>query len=466
MFYNIDMNCSRIEYVIRLDFFHVMMIIQYDHTLYAEYNNTYKWVPSEAVSSVFLKSNKELWDISAATPLIMAERFVEQLCEQVDNARRAKDFARIMPHIGMDWNDIRELMKRKIRKLNTTKVRKAACNLMPIDSLLPMDTLTLVLSFNHFDDMKVVSRSFKQCFEQNQENMKRSRQSVIDKYAHHFSPDITYDPLTNNTYVVPPAEEPLMESMRALEDIIIYNDFAKCFNESSMKSGDRVFVQTGHYELRTELEFHNQDIQIIGVGDSVKIEYICDRTNTDMYVPTLCFSGTSKALLENITFEFKQRRNCDARVGAVQLSGHSSLWMNSIKLRGYDSGVSDGSKSTDRCSLNLKSCSFEGHDNFAIFVMCSEWRPDTLNVIGCKFAKHEAGCIKTDVPLRCVGNIFESNLGAIICEPYWGNEKEIKKQLIAGSIIEGNVCKKFIPDQSVEMKYFSLKSWKYSCYDY
>ena len=102
----------------------------------------------------------------------MSEDFAERLCEQVENAHDADDLARVMPHIEIDLNDIRELMKCKIQTLDTAKARRAAFHLKPVDCL-PMDLLAKILSFNHFNNMQCVCRSFRKCFEKNQENMKR-----------------------------------------------------------------------------------------------------------------------------------------------------------------------------------------------------------------------------------------------------------------------------------------------------
>ena len=75
----------------------------------------------------------------------MAEHFVEILCEEVNKANDFNDLCRIMPHIAIDLRDIQEMMKQRIRTLSAAAARKAVFNVMPIDSLLSMDSLQHVV---------------------------------------------------------------------------------------------------------------------------------------------------------------------------------------------------------------------------------------------------------------------------------------------------------------------------------
>merc|ERR1712079_735630 len=107
-------------------------------------------------------------------------------------------------------------------------------------SLLPMDTIQHILSFNHVSNMRDISKSFRMSFDRYQDIIKRSRQKIVDENVHHFAPDVPFDETKNKTFVVRPAGEPLMESVKALgNDVIIHEDFDNCVRNASFTNGDR-----------------------------------------------------------------------------------------------------------------------------------------------------------------------------------------------------------------------------------
>ena len=382
----------------------------------------------------------------------MADHFVGLLCDQVDNAHDANDLARIMPHIGMDLDEVREMMKCKIRALNTATARRAVFHVVSIDELLPMDTLQHLISYNHFTNMQRVSKSFKRCFEQNQEIAKRARQAAIEKYAHHFSPDISYNPLKNKTYVVRPFGEPLMESAAALGDaVILKTNPVYCFFDPERTSGDRIFIQNGRHELHTPWTIENQDVQIIGLGENVEIYCRFGHyTNNDPMALTL--KGKSNVFLKNISFTFE--KNTDCCVNFIDVSGQSTLWMDHCEIRDADDGI----HIREDCCGHFKSCTFLSRD---VGIHIYEQR-DVTSIIGCTFGSHQYGCIYTSFPLRCIGNNFYSNLAAIVCY----DEKD-RQPLIDRSAIEGNVYdtdQGFIVDRAIEVEHFSLRSWECGAY--
>ena len=222
-----------------------------------------------------------------------------------------------------------------------------------------------------------------------------------------------------------------MESLRALGNIVIHTHFANCFNESSMKSGDRVFVQNGRYELTAPLKIENQGIQIIGLGESVEIHCKVEHHGEDNdFVDVLTLTWKASVLVEHISFTFET--NIYYVTNGIKVSGESTLWMNDCELLGYDFGVFV----LDNSNAHFKSSRFSGRVE-AISIACPR---DIINIIGCEFAEHipRSCCIRTTSPIKCIGNIFHSNLCAIDCY------KEIEETLIIAAIMEStverNVC--------------------------
>merc|ERR1711902_357258 len=98
--------------------------------------------------------------------------------------------------------------------------------------------------------MRIVSKSFKACHDNNQQIALRTRQRVVDEHAHYFAPDISFDEAVNKTFVVRPPGDPLVCSVLALGDsVIIHDDLALCLNDTSLESGDRILIQNGRYDM-------------------------------------------------------------------------------------------------------------------------------------------------------------------------------------------------------------------------
>lgn len=350
----------------------------------------------------------------------MAEKFIDMLCDQVERTSNYDALTRIMPHIGIDVTEIQEMMKSKIRTLKTTDARNAVFNIMPMDSLLPIDTIQNILSFNHFSEMRLISKSFKKLFDQNQDNMRRLRQRVVDEYSHHFSPDISQC-ATGKAFVVLPDGEPLMECIKELtigKDIVITNNFKDSF-EASEGTGDTIYVQSGCYELTDGLFIEDEDCQIIGVGEGVEIKFNFGFDQNGSLGDEFGFTirGKSNVLMKNISFTFGESET------GIKVEGDSNLWIQSCEIHDCLNGIYMESSGT----CHVLSCKFLSLD----YGICIGSRgEDFANIIDCSFSGQNY-CILTNSPVRCVGNFFKFNDRMIQFDPSVSN-----RSVVVGNVFE------------------------------
>ena len=147
--------------------------------------------------------------------------------------------AKIIPTmngIGFDIQELQSIIKCKIRAFSDSVARKVAFNAMPIDALLPIDTVQHILSFNHCKNIKTVSKSFKKRFDQNQKAILRSRKRIAEENSLYFAPDITFDDSGGRIHVVRPAGEPLTKSIKELTSM----------HDSPIHSGQMKTISSKH----------------------------------------------------------------------------------------------------------------------------------------------------------------------------------------------------------------------------
>jgi len=172
-------------------------------------------------------------------------------------------------------------------------------------------------------------------------------------------------------------------------------------------------------------------LQIIGVGEKVEIKF--------RNIPAICcamsITGQSKVLIKNLTLEFPMPST--GTVDGIDVVDSSTMWMEGCEIRGGLNGVS----AADKGHIDFKGCSFKGAESaIAVDSDCAEGK--LMNIIGCSFGNHGT-CIDSKIPVRCVGNTFVCNWGAIICSD---RDEQRQKQLMGQSTFKGNVIEKLIVD--------------------
>ena len=240
----------------------------------------------------------------------------------------------------------------------------------------------------------MVSKTFKKCFDRNQDIAKRLRPQFVDEYAHHFAPESIFDESVNKTFVLHPKGTPLVQSIQALgKGVIEHTKFRKCVNDPRLSSGDRILIQDGCYPMKMIWDIH-EDIEVIGLGDCAEIHL----TSNHCLISTRNRRQCRKVLLKNIFIK------CEAHAPLGMLTFDDSvIWMDNVTLHRFGT--------IKARTVHAKSCNFVAKES--IHSAISIWGKDTYtwsNIIGCTFDEHRE-YIKSDTPrrIRCIGNVFPSN---------------------------------------------------------
>merc|ERR1719242_2690723 len=249
----------------------------------------------------------------------MSQDWSEMLCDRVDQAPGLDALSRIMQHIGIDVTEIKNMLKQKIKELDDASAKHAVFNVFPIQSIIPVDAIQHILSYQHFSTVREVSKTFKKCFDHNQDIAKRLRPGIVRDHAHYFSPDIHYDESVNKTYLVNcNGEKSKKENIVGIDSYGTVIPFSGALDEcmsNEFKSGDRILLQNGDYGIIGLDTGTEEDVvaEIIGIGESVNMKLVdCDFT----------IFGKSKVMLKNINIIVEQQHLC------ICVEEEATLWMD------------------------------------------------------------------------------------------------------------------------------------------
>ena len=77
---------------------------------------------------------------------------------------------------------LKTVIKNGLNHLDDKEIRRVFYESMPIDSILPIDVIQTILSFDQSIDADFVSRIFKECNAKNQANRERERIVAANEY--------------------------------------------------------------------------------------------------------------------------------------------------------------------------------------------------------------------------------------------------------------------------------------------
>lgn len=349
---------------------------------------------------------------------------IEELCDVVDQSTNLEDLSRIMQDIGMALTEVQTMVKQKILDLSHAAVRTAELNVLPIDAVLPMDIMCSILSFVHYSETKMVSKSFKSCFQRNQDIARRSRQQSVNDYAHHFAPEIIFDESVNQTILLRAKEIPWVASIQELRgEVIVHTQFEHCVTDTRLSSGDRILIHNGYYEMNSDWDIQH-NIEVIGLGDDVEIKFMAPNyKNTGIDI-----SKQAKVLFKHLRLLQTRRLAYSSKYSLISRS--CTVWMDDVTF--------DRFGQINAPVFHTNSCHFIRQRDRgpypAVYVRSKDTRI-LSNFIGCTFDEHDT-YIRSKHPVRCVGNVFASNDGLLHCQTY------MSQSILKGNIFEGRIVDK------------------------
>eukprot|EP01083_Nonionella_stella_P045317 121761_1 len=332
----------------------------------------------------------------------MSQRIKQLLCELVCNAQSTKDITHLLELIPLEV--IQNAILEALRSLDTNTANDIGYKCLSITDVLPDDITQKFLSFSDSLCMKYVNKAFNNCHNKNKALELNRRQQMIDK--HPFNPIVVFEP-HNKTWVIDPKRSHLSSEEIAKGYKGPLTEFKHILDD--VQSGDRLlfydghYIETnqedGHYKLVESSIFIYDDLQLIGMGNDVFIEFSGGDDDEELRLN----SGT------HLYFKNMRIDSCYQ----FYINNHSSICMENCEI---DFGAIFVGKTG---TFTAKRCVFK--------------RPieirygSNVTIVGCTFTHYlrHFACVELtlfapytnddgdypDTFLKCVSNIFEDNFG-------------------------------------------------------
>ena len=287
-----------------------------------------------------------------------------------------------------------------VKNISTEKQLQLYYKALPMTHLLHDDVIQHIISFNEFEETRLINRKFK-CLTKNNEN-------TYYKQLYHLINKDQHD-ANIKTYIVNHNKS----SLHSIEKELEY-DGPHCDLEAVIKScddGDRILLHHGRYPAYDKI-FIEKNIQIIGLTHRTEIQ--CDKSmyinsdnvrlqNIKMFSDAkgqsiIIYRGCSLSAVD-CTFESGCIRNT-VNDTLISLNPEASLTLNNCKLREAPEAVSI---SPIAQYVNISECHFVniyGGSGFSGCVAITDEDVFINDIV-------DNGYSPSYVTLKCIGNVFE-----------------------------------------------------------
>eukprot|EP01083_Nonionella_stella_P163322 537224_1 len=136
---------------------------------------------------------------------------------------------------------LQNLLKQKVQQMDVSESSHVFCSAVSIENILPMDIIRHIASFHNMSRIASVSKTFNQCYLQNQKKEIQNRETYIASKIR-----ITGHPIT--TFIVDPSRTKLSENEMKLQYKGPMNDLADAIAVAN--DGDRILLYEGTYGSR------------------------------------------------------------------------------------------------------------------------------------------------------------------------------------------------------------------------
>ena len=312
----------------------------------------------------------------------------------------------------------------EFQKLDLPSKQNIFWNLLPMNDLLPDDTIQHILSFDGRDISKLVNKKFNRLCKINERIQWNQAEEALKAFLFDHNNQFNQEFNTfrmehmhdNKTWIVD-------ESRTVLNDEEIKRGYYGPLNDldaaiNHCNDGDTILVHDGDYAFLEGAEF-DKNIQIIGVGDEVNFDVADDK---QISIGADTETAPRSVSFQNIQFYFLSEFFFNTLPGINVCHGWN-LWM-----KGCNFHTSRGSRSgihlMNNANLNIVRCHFL-NTSCAVKISCNSGK---INVGGCSFSSCgrggdafsdqsvQSGCICIDGKdghnigeLKCIGNLFAKN---------------------------------------------------------
>ena len=305
----------------------------------------------------------------------------------IDDKESLSQLIPIMKHLAynINLNNLKHILKDAVLQSTPSNLKRTYHSISNIENTIPLDVLQHIESFNHAPYMRSVSKRFKRCFDLNENMQLRQRELSIKTEL-----GINLIENKNKTWKVSDG------SIETLNNAI-----------SKSKPGDTILIDNGEYILEDDNMFKNKMLQIIGIGNNVKIEL----PDYEDYVH-----------IENSKLYFKNVRLCtmsmddDGMSLGLGLFSNSSLWIENCEINFEFYGITV----IENGNLCITNSIFSGRTDYqsvAIKKRENYTQKRKISILNCVFYDKSSrreepiitvpnyGCFDT---LKIIGNCFKN----------------------------------------------------------
>ena len=165
---------------------------------------------------------------------------------------------------ALPLSNIKCAILEEIKKLNVEQQLQICYKILSIIDLLHDDMLQYIISFNEFEETRLINKKFNVLTEKNEKKYYKELYELINE---------NQDNVSNKTYIVNQNKLSLHSIERKLKYIGPYCDLNIVIKKCN--DGDRVLVHSGTYPVYDAV-FIEKNIQIIGLTNTSYME--CDKT--------------------------------------------------------------------------------------------------------------------------------------------------------------------------------------------
>eukprot|EP01084_Bolivina_argentea_P057508 105080_1 len=87
------------------------------------------------------------------------------ICQHIDKAASINDIVQMLQFISLQA--IKNTIKENIETMSSNEISNVFYSSLSIESILPIDLIQNIISFNNLSNIKSVSKTFNQCYQKN-----------------------------------------------------------------------------------------------------------------------------------------------------------------------------------------------------------------------------------------------------------------------------------------------------------
>ena len=270
------------------------------------------------------------------------------IIDKIENVSSLSELITIIKCMSnhIDLNHLKNVLKDTVIHAKSSDTTRMYYSMMNIETLLPIDIIQHIESFNNTPCIKFVSKKFKKCFDLNESQQLRQRESLIKTELNVTEENKIWHINDGDSYTL---ETAIQES----------------------NHGDTILINNGTYELEgNDNIFSNKCLKIIG-NENVEIQfYIIEKSFMPLDYWEFC---NSKIYFKNLRLSL---------LSSLKITKNSSLWIENCEVRSNDLGICIDETGN---LLSVTNSVFPASTDYSHIWIGNGVQQRTISIVNCEF---------------------------------------------------------------------------------